>query len=121
MHVGNVYVWIYIKVKVLIIQSCPTLYDPMDCNLQAPLSMELSRQECWSGWPFPSPGNLPDPEIAPGSVALQTDSLLLEPLGKLGDRQIDIISGDQAYIVYSLAIPWKFSKPLNILHQNDFK
>ena len=46
MHVGNVYVWIYMKVKVLIIQSCPTLYDPMDCNLQALLSMELSRQEC---------------------------------------------------------------------------
>ena len=36
-------------------QSCPTLCNPMDCNRQAPLSMEFSRQEYWSGLPFPSP------------------------------------------------------------------
>ena len=43
-------------------QSCPTLCDPMDSSLhQAPLSMRFSRQEYWSGLPFPSPGNLPDP------------------------------------------------------------
>ena len=40
-------------------QSCPTLCDPMDCVAhQAPLSMEFSRQEYWSGLPFPSPGHL---------------------------------------------------------------
>ena len=49
---------------------------------QAPLSMEFSRQEYWSGLPFPSPGDLPDPGIEPGSLALQADSLLSEPLGK---------------------------------------
>ena len=50
---------------------------------QAPLSMEFSRQEYWSGWPFPSPGNLPDPGIEPGSSALQADFFLLsEPPGK---------------------------------------
>ena len=38
--------------------------------LQAPLSMEISRQEYWSVLPFPSPGDLPDPEIEPGSHAL---------------------------------------------------
>ena len=43
---------------------------------QAPLSMGLSRQEYWSGLPFPSPGNLPNPGIEPGSPALQADSLL---------------------------------------------
>ena len=38
---------------------------------QAPLSMEFSRQEYWSELPFPSPGNLLDPEIEPGSLALR--------------------------------------------------
>ena len=45
--------------------------------------MDFSRQEYWSGLPFPSPGDLPDPEIKPGSPALQADSLLSEPTGKL--------------------------------------
>ena len=35
---------------------------------QAPLSMKSSRQECWSGWPFPSPGDLPGPGLEPGSL-----------------------------------------------------
>ena len=45
---------------------------------QAPLSMEFSRQEYWSGLPFPSPGDLPYPGIEPGPPALQQDSLLSE-------------------------------------------
>ena len=49
---------------------------------QAPLSMEFSRQEYWSGLPFLSSGDLPDPGIKPGSPALQRDSLLSEPPGK---------------------------------------
>ena len=44
--------------------------------------MGFSRQEHWSGLPFLSPGDLPDPEIEPGSPVLQADSLLTEPLGK---------------------------------------
>ena len=48
----------------------------------APLSMEFSRQEYWSGWPFSSPGDLPHPGIEPGSPTLQADSLLSEPTGK---------------------------------------
>ena len=44
--------------------------------------MEFSRQENWSGSSFPSPGDLPDPEIKPGSPALQADSLLSEPSRK---------------------------------------
>ena len=47
---------------------------------QAPLSMEFSSQEYWSGFPFPSPGLLPDPGIEPGSPALQADSLPSELL-----------------------------------------
>ena len=46
------------------------------------LSMKFSRQEYWSGLPFPSPGDLPDPGIEPGSPALQANSLLSEPPGK---------------------------------------
>ena len=50
---------------------------------QASLSMEFSRQEYWSGLPFPSPGYLPDPGIEPRSLALQADSLLSEPQGHM--------------------------------------
>ena len=52
-------------------------------TLQAPLSMEFSRQEYWSVLPFPSPGDLLNPGIKqPGSPALQADSLPSEPPGK---------------------------------------
>ena len=67
-------------VKVLVAQSCPALCDSMNYRPpQAPLSMEFSRQEYWGGLPFPSPGNLPNLGIRPGSPALQLDSLLSEP------------------------------------------
>ena len=63
------------------LQLCPTLCDPMNCIAhQAPLSMELSRQEHWSGLLCPPPGDLPDPRIKPASPAtsaLQADSLPL--------------------------------------------
>ena len=49
---------------------------------RAPLSMGFSRQEYWSGLPFPSPRDLPDPGIRPGSPALQADSLPTELQGK---------------------------------------
>ena len=49
---------------------------------QAPLFMGFSRQEYWSGLPFPSPGDLPDPGIEPGSPALEADALTSEPPGK---------------------------------------
>ena len=48
---------------------------------QAPLSMEFSRQEYWSGLPFPSPGDLPDPGVKPKSPALQADILTSDPPG----------------------------------------
>ena len=55
---------------------------PWTVAYQAPPSMGFSRQECWSRLPFPSPGDLPDPGIEPGSPALQADALLSEPPGK---------------------------------------
>ena len=57
----------------LVVQSCPTLYDP---RLLCPW------QEYWSGLPFPSPGNLPDPVIKHGFPAFQADSLSSELPGK---------------------------------------
>ena len=58
---------------------------PWTVALQAPLSMGFSRQEYWSGLPFPSLGDLPDPGIKPGSPALQAVSLLSEAPGKPPD------------------------------------
>ena len=49
---------------------------------QAPLSMDFSRKEHWSGQPFPSPGDLPDPGTEPWSPPLQADSFLSESPGK---------------------------------------
>ena len=49
---------------------------------QAPPSMGFSRQEYWSGLPFPSPGDLPDPGIEPRSPTLRADALTSEPPGK---------------------------------------
>ena len=60
--------------------SCVRLYaTPWTVAHQAPLSMEFSRQEYWSGLPFPYTGYLPELGIEPGSPALQADSLPSEP------------------------------------------
>ena len=55
---------------------------PWTVAYQALPSMGFSRQEYWSGLPFPSPGDLPDPGIEPGSPAFQADALTSEPPGK---------------------------------------
>ena len=52
---------------------------PWTVAYQAPPSMESSRKEYWSGLPFLSPGDLPNPGIKPGSLALQSDTLPSEP------------------------------------------
>ena len=70
------------KVKVLVALLCPTLCDPIDCSPLGSSAMEFSRQEYWSGMPFPSSGNLPDLGIKPVSLMLQTDSLPSESPGK---------------------------------------
>ena len=55
---------------------------PSTIACQAPLSMGFSRQEYWSGLPFPSPGDLPDPGIKPTSPALAGGFFIVEPPGK---------------------------------------
>ena len=65
------------KWKVLVAQSCLTLCDPMD---EAPLSVGFSHG---NGLPFPSPGDLPDPEIKPGSPTLQVDFFIIWATGTI--------------------------------------
>ena len=62
----------------LVAKSCPTFATPWTVARQAPLSMGFSRPEYWSGSPFPSSEDLPDPGIEPGSPTLQADDLATE-------------------------------------------
>ena len=66
----------------LVAMLCSTLATPWTVALQAPLSMGFARQEYWSGLPFPTPGDVPDPRIEPGSPALQAEFLPTELQGK---------------------------------------
>ena len=69
-----------VKVKSLNpVQLFPTLWAII---YQVPPSMEFSRQEYWSGFPFPSPGDLHDPGIESRTPSLQADTLSSEPPGK---------------------------------------
>ena len=70
------------KVKVKLLSHVRVFATPWMVAYQAPLSTGFSRPEYWSGLPFPSPGDLPNPGIEPGSPALQTDALPSEPPGK---------------------------------------
>ena len=64
-------------------QSCPSLLRPHGLVArQAPLSMGFPRQNYWSGLPFPSPGDLPDPRIEPVSPTLAGEFLTTEPTRK---------------------------------------
>ena len=67
----------------LVTKSCPALVTLWTIACQAPLPMAFSRQEYWSGLPFPSPGDLPNAGIEPRSPALQVDSLPTELWQKL--------------------------------------
>ena len=70
------------KVKVKLLSHVRLSATPWTVAYQASPSMGFSRQEYWSGLPFPSPVDLPDPGIEPRSPALQADSLPSEPPGK---------------------------------------
>ena len=65
-----------------LLSSVQFFVSPWTVACQAPLPMEFSKQEYWSGLPFPAPGDLPHPGIKPRSPALQADSLPSEPPGK---------------------------------------
>ena len=71
------------KVKVKSLSRVQLFATHWTVAYQAPLSIEFSRKEYWSGLPFPSPGDLPDPGIEPRSPELKADALLSELPGKV--------------------------------------
>ena len=112
----------------LVAQSCLTLCDPMDCTAcQALLSMGFSRQGYWSGLPFLSPGDLPEPGIEPGSPALQSDALPTD--SQTSDLNSATLPYPQAYSSSlahqseqlsftcrpEVSQPWAISNPLPVL------
>ena len=74
-----------VKVKVKSLSRVRLFATLWTVAYQAPQSMEFFRQEYWSGLPFPSPEDLPNPGIEPGSPALQADTLPSEPPGCTDD------------------------------------
>ena len=85
--------------------NCVQLFaTPWTVAYQALLSMGFYRQEYWSGLPFPSPGDLPNPgiePISPVASSLQADSLLLEPSGPLQNGYYSLLHGG--------CLPWNDS------------
>ena len=98
LHTGNYLHSIYIAVgvkrdlerQVKSLSHVQLFATPWIVACQAPPSRGFSRQEYWSGLPFSSPGDLPDPGFKPQSPTLQADSLPSEPQGKLISN-LDII------------------------------
>ena len=87
---------------------------PWTITYQAPPSMGFSRQECWTGLPFPSPGYLPDPGIEPGSPALQAEALPSEPPGKPNKKPV-LCPENQYYLGNkSHCSSWKEKTPTNL-------
>ena len=84
---------------------CPTFVTLWTITHQAPLSMGFSRQEYWSGLPFPPPGNLPDPAINPRALVSQENSLLLSLQGSQFRKSSE----------YSFRLVSQFSPPEDVI------
>ena len=106
----------YVLSLSLVAKSCPTLATPWTVACQPPLSMGFSREECWSGWPFPSPGDHSDSGIEPKSPALQADSLPTELWGK----PCFTLCAFKNFLVIATAVEhvgiWIWWQALNVLH-----
>ena len=95
-----------IELCVLVAQSSPTLCDPMDCSLLGSSVHGPVRQEYWSGLPFHSPGDFPNPGFETGSPALQVDSLPSEPPGKprIEENFLNLTKGRYKIIIIIIII-----------------
>ena len=83
------------NVNIKLLSRVQLFATPWTVAYQAPLSMGFSRQQYWSGLPFPSPRDLPNPGIEPGSPASQTDALSSEPPGKSIEKN-DLFAGSRS-------------------------
>ena len=95
------------------VSSC----DPMHCSLPGSSVHCFSRQEYWSGLPFPSPGDLPDPTIEPTSPVLAGRFFTIEPPGTSRDLTICYIIATVTTSFYSLGNRvWSFKEVKNLLN-----
>ena len=90
-----------VKVKVKSLSCVRLFVTPWAIAYQAPPSIGFSRQEYWSGLPFPSPGDLPDSGIEPRSPALQADALTSEPPVKPSHVVKVIVNSKKLYLQLS--------------------
>ena len=88
----------------LVAKSCLTLATPWSVACQAPLSMGFLKQEHWSGWLFPPPGDAPNPEIEPTSSTLAGGFFTTEPPGK---PLLGIIPPNYAMLQWREPWSWK--------------
>ena len=86
------------KVKAKSLSRVHLLVNPGTAAHQAPPSMGFSRQEYWSGMPFPSPGDVPNPGIEPRSPTLQADALPSEHPGKPDGKEPPVKAEDPGLI-----------------------
>ena len=97
-----------------VIQSHPTLCDPTDYTVHEIL------HEYWSGQPFPSPGDLPNPGIKPRSPALKVDSLPAKPQGKPKNTGVGSLSLPQ-HIILTQELNWGLLHCRWILYQLSYE
>ena len=90
-HLQNHPLVVVTAMPCLVISRIRLFVTPWLVTFQAPLSLELSRQEYWSVLPGPPPGDLPNPGIEPRSPALQADSLPAEPPGKPRETRVGVM------------------------------
>ena len=102
----------------LVTKLCPTLVTPWTVACQAPLSIGFPRQECWSGLPFPSPGDLPNPGIEPRSPALQADSLPAELPGNVSIKHLYFFFDEMSANLLTLTLT--FLVELHVLDKSPF-
>ena len=106
-------IWVTLLSHFSCVRLCAT---PETAAHQAPPSLGFSRQKHWSGLPFPSPGDLPNPGIEPWSPALQADSLPSETAGKSGNRDNHVIISYLFYTWYQECICVNPNLPIPITH-----
>ena len=103
-HLRILYYCMKVKVKMKSLSHAQLFATLWAVAYQAPPSMGFSRQEYWSGLPFPSPRDLPDPGVEPGSPALQADTLTSEPPHRNIEILLSVDKSQLNYLVHSFKV-----------------